>query len=113
MQHGFPLGREFLDQRRSSVVSPAGPHGVVIDDDDGAQHSRSYQSRPPDAGTEQRATEWFADRVGKNQTVLPQRVSLAMPPDDLDQPGWERNRAPTGRSLGERLNARSPAHLDY
>jgi hypothetical protein len=98
--------------RRVYGVNPASPHGVVIDDGEGAQHSRSYQSRPPDRGPEQGATEWFADRVGEHQTVLPQWVGLAMLLDDLDQPRWEGDRAPSGGALGERLDAGLPAHSD-
>ena len=35
-----------------------------------------------------------------------------MLPDDLDQPRWERDRAPTGGTLGEWLEAGLSAHLD-
>jgi hypothetical protein len=99
MQHGFPLRRELLDQRCSGLVSPTSPYGVVPDHGEGAQHSGSDQSWPPDTGTEQCAMEWFADRVGERQTALPQRAGLAVLLNDLNQPRREQNSAPTRGTL--------------
>jgi hypothetical protein len=84
MQHGFSLSEELHGQRGPGGVHPVGPHGVAVDDGDGAEHSRAYQSRTPDAGAKQGPTKWFAHRVGKYQTVLSQRVGLAVLLDDLN-----------------------------
>ena len=86
LQHSFPLVRKLLSQRRSGGVGPASPHGRVVDDGEGAEQSSSYESRPPDAGAEQCATECFADRIREYQTVVSRRISfrLSRAPDYRD-----------------------------
>lgn len=41
MLHGFSLSEELLGQHGPGGVHPASPHGLVVDDGDGAQ--RGYR----------------------------------------------------------------------
>ena len=86
VQDGFTLGDEFLGECRSIVIGPTGTDSVVVDDSEGSEHSRSYQCRAPDSGTEQGSTQWFVDGVGVDRCLGWNWVSVEVLADDGQQP---------------------------
>src|SRR5581483_11531458 len=109
VQDGFTFGHQFLGECCSVALGPAATDGVVVDDGEGSEHSRSYQRWAPDPGAEQGATQWFADGVGEDGCFGRDWVSVQVLADDWHQPAWYRHGASASAAFWVRLDRRVPA----
>lgn len=113
MQDGFTFGHEFLGEGCSVAIGPAGTDGVVVDDGESFEHSRSYQCWAPDSRAGQGSTEWFADGVGEDGCVGWDWVPVEVLADDWHQPAWYRHGTSASTAFWVRLERRVAADLDH